>query len=313
MTDTVTSLENAGVSYRGNALWGGGSVDAVGEVSLAIRTGETLGLVGESGSGKTTVGRLCLGLVRPTRGRVLFEGAPIGGAGRKPRGKLSVVLQHPDWALNPRLRVATSVVEPLSVLGVTSASEQQARAGQILERVGLDQSLTSRYPHELSGGQRQRVAIARALITNPRLVVFDEAVSALDVSVQAQVLNLIKDLQATSGFAALFISHDVAATRYVSHRIAVMYAGALMELAPAARFYTKPQHPYSRALRISIAEEDRGAFELGGLRETAHTGGCPLRFRCPWAIERCHTERPQLRSLNDGLSACHRAEAVAAT
>ena len=312
MKETVTTLEHAGVTYRGNALWGGRGGDAVGEVSLTIREGETLGLVGESGSGKTTVGRLCLGLVRPTRGRVLFEGAPISGARRNFRGKLSVVLQHPDWALNPRLKVATSIVEPLAILGVASASEQREKAGRILERVGLDQSLASRYPHELSGGQRQRVAIARALITNPRLVVFDEAVSALDVSVQAQVLNLIKDLQASSGFAALFISHDVAATRYVSHRIAVMYAGALMELAPAARFYAKPQHPYSRALRVSIAEEDRGAFELGSLQEVARPDGCPLSVRCPWAIERCHTVRPELRSLNDGLSACHRAEEVAA-
>ncbi len=311
MTETITRLENAGVTYRANALWGGSGVDAVGRVSLTIRAGETLGLVGESGSGKTTVGRLCLGLVRPTRGRVLFEDAPVGGARRNLRGKLSVVLQNPDWALNPRLRVATSVVEPLAVLGVASASEQQAKARQILERVGLDESLASRYPHELSGGQRQRVAIARALITNPRLVVFDEAVSALDVSVQAQVLNLIKDLQHSSGFAALFISHDVAATRYVSHRIAVMYAGALMELAPAVRFYGQPQHPYSRALRVSIAEEDRDAFELGGMQESLPARGCPLGLRCPWVIEKCHAERPELRFINDGLSACHRAEEVA--
>ena len=312
MTEIVIALEDAGVTYRGNAIWGSSDTDAVGSVSLTIREGETLGLVGESGSGKTTVGRLCLGLVRPTRGRVLFENAPISGARRDFRGKLSVVLQHPDWALNPRLRVATSVVEPLSVLGVASASEQRSKARQFLERVGLDQSLAARYPHELSGGQRQRVAIARALITNPRLVVFDEAVSALDVSVQAQVLNLIKNLQDSSGFAALFISHDVAATRYVSHRIAVMYAGALMELAPAARFYGKPQHPYSRALRISIAEEDRGDFELGNVQEMFTTGGCPLSYRCPWAIGRCHSERPELRVIHDGLSACHRAEEVAA-
>ena len=312
MTEFVIALEDAGVTYRGNAIWGNSDIHAVSGVSLTIRAGETLGLVGESGSGKTTVGRLCLGLVRPTRGRVVFEDAPIAGARRNLRGKLSVVLQHPDWALNPRLRVATSVVEPLSVLGVASVSEQQAKARQILERVGLDESLASRYPHELSGGQRQRVAIARALITNPRLVVFDEAVSALDVSVQAQVLNLIKDLQYKSGFAALFISHDVAATRYVSHRIAVMYSGVLMELAPAVRFYGKPQHPYSRALRVSIAEEDRRGFELGGLQEATPAGGCPLSLRCPWAIEKCRAERPELRFINDGLSACHRAEEVAA-
>ena len=312
MNGAVATLDRAGVTYRGSAILGGRPVEAVRAVSLAIHEGETVGLVGESGSGKTTVGRLCLGLVRPSAGRVLFEGTPITSSRGRFRGKLSVVLQNPDWALNPRLKVATSIVEPLSILGVGSRIEHRAKAEQILEMVGLDYTLASRYPHELSGGQRQRVSIARALITNPRLVVFDEAVSALDVSVQAQVLNLIKELQASNGFAALFISHDVAATRYVSHRIAVMYAGALMELAPASRFYTKPQHPYSRALRVSIAEEDRGAFELGGLQETAEPKGCPLSSRCPWAIERCHNVRPELRSLNDGLSACHRAEEVAA-
>ena len=156
------------------------------------------------------------------------------------------------------------------------------------------------------------MAIARALITEPRLVVFDEAVSALDVSVQAQVLNLIKELQTSKGFAALFIAHDMAATRYVSHRIAVMYAGALMEVARAHRFYDRPQHPYSRALRVTIAEGDREAFELHGAPGAAEAQGCTLSARCPWAVERCHDERPRLRAVNDGLSACHRAEEVAA-
>ncbi len=219
---------------------------AVKRVSLEIAPGETLGLVGESGSGKTTLGRICLGLQRPTRGAMQFDGVPFTGL-RQRRGQLSVVLQQPEWALNPRLSCGRSVEEPLAVLGV-SGSERRGRVREMLDSVGLDAGFADRYPGQLSGGQRQRVAIARALITRPRFIVFDEAVSALDVSVQAQVLNLILDLQQQQGFGAMFISHDLAATRYVSHRIAVMYEGEIVEDGPAARFYGEPEHPYSRRL-----------------------------------------------------------------
>ena len=311
MNQPIIDVADCAVTYQTGPAWSGRRIEAVRSVSLAIDAGETVGLVGESGSGKTTVGRLCLGLVRPSHGEVRFAGAPlVRGRGRF-RGQLSVVLQHPDWALNPRLKSGVSVAEPLSILGAGSAAERAGQVAEMLELVGLDPGFAGRYPHELSGGQRQRMAIARALITEPRLVVFDEAVSALDVSVQAQVLNLIKELQASKGFAALFIAHDMAATRYVSHRIAVMYAGELVEIAPAHRFYTSPQHPYSRALRVTIAEWDREAFELRGTPGEGGGQGCALSGRCPWAEDRCLDQRPLLRAVNDGLSACHRAEEVA--
>ena len=312
MSGPIIVIEGCAVTYLAGQVWSRRRIEAVREVNLAIDEGETVGLVGESGSGKTTVGRLCLGLVRPSRGEVRFAGAPLGRGRGHIRGQLSVVLQHPDWALNPRLRAGVSVAEPLSILGAGSHEERRARVAEILALVGLDPDFAGRYPHELSGGQRQRMAIARALITDPRLVVFDEAVSALDVSVQAQVLNLIKELQAKKRFAALFIAHDMAATRYVSHRIAVMYAGELVEVAPSQRFYDRPQHPYSRALRVTIAEGDRAAFELRGGPGIPMAQGCALSARCPWAVERCREQRPELRAVNDGLSACHRAEEVAA-
>jgi ABC-type glutathione transport system ATPase component len=248
----VVALRDVTASFTQGPWWRRTSIDAVKRVSLTIVAGETVGLVGESGSGKTTLGRVCLGLLQPRSGQVRFQGAPFRSRTAN-RGRLAVVLQHPEWALNPRLRCHVSVAEPLAILGWGGDRERQRRVAEILERVGLDESLAARYPGELSGGQRQRMAIARALITEPRFVVFDEAVSALDVSVQAQVLNLIRALQAEHGFGALFISHDLAATRYVSHRIAVMYRGEIVEVAPARRFYGRPQHPYSQRLLEAIA------------------------------------------------------------
>ncbi|WP_417679567.1 ABC transporter ATP-binding protein [Pseudodonghicola sp.] len=249
MTAPVVELDKITVTYGGR-LFRGEGFQAVKGISLAIAPGETVGLVGESGSGKTTLGRVCLGLQPPSAGHMRFGGAPFGRL-RARRGQLSVVLQHPEWALNPRLSCGTSIEEPLMILGV-GAEERRARGTEMLEAVGLGASFADRYPGQLSGGQRQRVAIARALITEPRFIVFDEAVSALDVSVQAQVLNLIRELQDQHGFGALFISHDLAATRYICHRIAVMYHGAFVEVADAARFYGVPEHPYSRKLMEAI-------------------------------------------------------------
>ncbi len=245
----VVDLDRVVVTY-GGGLFGRGGFQAVKAISLQIAPGQTVGLVGESGSGKTTLGRVCLGLQPLSSGTMRFCGEAFGAL-RQRRGQLSVVLQHPEWALNPRLRCGRSVEEPLVVLGMP-AKERRGRVAAMLENVGLDAGFAERFPGQLSGGQRQRVAIARALITEPRFIVFDEAVSALDVSVQAQVLNLIRELQDRHGFGALFISHDLAATRYISHRIAVMYQGEFVEVAEAARFYGTPEHPYSRKLMATI-------------------------------------------------------------
>ena len=248
MTGPVIALEDVRVVYGGGLLRRR-TTEAVRGVTLSVAPGETLGLVGESGSGKTTVGRVRLGLLPPTSGDVTFLGAPFGRA-RGRRGALSVVLRRPEWALNPRLTCGASVGEPLAILG-RSRGRAEAVA-RMLERVGLDPALARRYPGELSGGQRQRMAIARALITEPRFIVFDEAVSALDVSVQAQVLNLIRDVQAAHGFGALFISRDLAATRYACRRIAVMRRGEIVEVGPVERFYAEPETAHARELMATV-------------------------------------------------------------
>jgi ABC-type glutathione transport system ATPase component len=252
----VVEWRGVGVSYRKGPAWRRSRVPALKCIDLAIAPGETLGLVGESGSGKTTLGRVALGLIAPSSGRLLFDGRPVDTALRR-QGRLSVVFQHPEWALNPRLKCGISLAEPLSIQGGIPPAERLLRVGSMLQEVGLDPGFAQRYPGELSGGQRQRMAIARALVTRPRFIVFDEAVSALDVSVQSQILNLIQRLQAQYGFAALFISHDLAATRYVAHRIAVMRKGELVEVGPALRFYGppygQPEHAYSRELYATLA------------------------------------------------------------
>jgi ABC-type glutathione transport system ATPase component len=249
----VVSARDVVVTFRTGRRAHARTVRALDAVSFDIPAGESVGLVGESGSGKTTLGRVLLGLVEPDSGTVSFDGRPMtgkGAAGRL-RGRLQVVLQNSDWALNPLLRVRRSVAEPLAVTG-TPYREQRSAVDEMLALVGLDAELADRYPHQLSGGQRQRVAIARAMITHPDLIVFDEAVSALDVSVQTQVLNLIRDVQAERGFAALFISHDLAAVRYVSHHIAVLYQGKVVETGAASRFYEDARHPYTRELLEQI-------------------------------------------------------------
>ncbi len=311
MDKNIIKLDKADVVYAGKKYFSRNQVHAVKRVSLDISEREVLGLVGESGSGKSTLGRLCLGLVKPTNGEVLINGKPLISQKEGTPGERSIVLQHPEWALNPRLTIATSVSEPLDVMGTGSKSERKKRVIEMLEKVGLASGFASRYPHELSGGQRQRVAIARALITQPRFVVFDEAVSALDVSVQTQVLNLIRKLQLEERFAALFISHDIAATRYVSNRIAVMYAGEILEIADSSGFYYKPKHPYSRALLLSLDDQDRDLFELGESDNLTAPDGCILSHRCPWANDICRNTRPAIKNLQDTLVTCHRYEEIA--
>ncbi|MGM1017432.1 MAG: ATP-binding cassette domain-containing protein [Actinomycetota bacterium] len=243
----VVELRDVSVTFTSGIASRRREVRAMSHVSVSIAPGETLGLVGESGSGKTTTGAVVLGLQRPDSGEVRFQGEPLARSLRSRAGRMQAVMQHPRWALDPRSTVLSSVLEPLLV-HERREPETEARALEMLDQVGLSETFATRRPHQLSGGQLQRVSVARALVTRPAFIVFDEAVSALDVSVQAQILNLIQDLQQEHSFAALFISHDLAAVRYISHHLAVMRAGEIVENAPADLFYDLPRHPYSRQL-----------------------------------------------------------------
>jgi oligopeptide/dipeptide ABC transporter ATP-binding protein len=294
---------------------------AVDDVSFAIDAGETLGLVGESGSGKSTTGRLLVGLTPATSGSITVFGETITGAGggarlAKVRHHLQLVFQDPSGALDPRMRAASSIAEPLAVAGTMNRRDRAARVAELLELVGLPPSAARRFPHEFSGGQRQRLCIARALALNPSLIVCDEPVSALDVSMQAQIVNLLLDLQARLGLSYLFIAHDLAVVRSVSHRIAVMYAGRIVELAARRALFDAPRHPYTRALLAAVplpqpgrAARPRIGGEVPSLLDPPP--GCTFHPRCPLAIERCRTETPALRAVGDGhFAACHLAEAA---
>ena len=279
-----------------------GLVRAVDDVSFQIAPGETLGLVGESGSGKTTVGRAILRLIEPTAGRVLFEGVDMAGASadelRKLRRHLQVIFQDPYSSLNPRHRVIDIIGEPLEVHGLARGAEIERRVADLLGKVGLSPAWLNRYPHEFSGGQRQRLGIARAIALEPRLIVCDEPVSALDVSVQAQVVNLLKELRRELGLAYLFIAHDLSVVRHLSQRVAVMYLGELVELAPAARLFAAPAHPYTRALLSAIPVPDptrrkRRLVLSGDIPSPLNPpSGCRFHTRCPAVIERCRKEVP---------------------
>ncbi|UNK19499.1 ABC transporter ATP-binding protein [Paenibacillus sp. N3/727] len=291
-------------------------IRAVDDVTFSIRRRETFGLVGESGSGKSTLGRILLQMERATEGRVLFEGEDLTKLGgrdlRWVRRHMQTIFQDPYGSLDPRWKIGDSIAEPLKVHHQLSASDVQERVHELLGLVGLDPSWAERYPHEFSGGQRQRIGIARAIALNPQFILADEAVSALDVSVQAQIINLLQDLQQKLGLTYLFIAHGLQVVRHISDRIGVMYLGKLVEIAPSESLFLRPAHPYTRALIDSIPQRAPGGDQpTGGIEGEIPSpanppSGCRFHTRCPFATSRCREEEPQLRLLGSGhYAACH--------
>ncbi len=292
-------------------------VRAVDGVSFSIAAGETLGLVGESGCGKSTLANAVVGLLAPTGGSVRVLGTELAGATRATlravRARVQMVFQNPVTALNPRMTIGAAIGEPLLVRGIARGAGLQLRVAALLEEVGLRGEHARLYPHQFSGGQRQRIVIARALALRPALLVCDEPVSALDVSVRAQILNLLVDLQARHGMASLFVSHDLAVIRHVCDRVAVMYLGRLVELAPRDALFAAPRHPYTRALLAAVPEPDpiRQRAKLavplvGEIPSPARPPpGCRFHTRCPVAVARCGSEAPAWRPKGDSLVACH--------
>lgn len=294
-------------------------VKAVDDVSLTLHRGETLGLVGESGCGKSTLGRALLRLIEPTQGEILYNGQDLRKLPEREmrlmRQHMQMVFQNPYSSLNPRMTVLESVRAPLDIFKIGTPEERFEKCREIMKYVGFEEYQIYRYPHEFSGGQRQRVVIARALISDPDFIVCGEPVSALDVSVRAQVLNLMRDINEKRGLAYLFISHDLSVVKHVSDRIAVMYLGNLVELAECEELYRNPKHPYTKALLSSIPIPDPDVMVEripleGDLPSPMNPpGGCRFHTRCPYAKERCRTERPQFQYDQKGHgAACHMCE-----
>jgi oligopeptide transport system ATP-binding protein len=300
-----------------------GWVRAVDDVSLEVYRGETLGLVGESGCGKTTMGRAVLQLYKPTAGKVYFEGNDLTTMPRRElrrvRKRMQIIFQDPFSALNPRMTVGTTVGEPLLIHRVADGPQRREMVDALLERVGLNPQYASRFPHEFSGGQRQRIIIARALALNPSFIVADEPITSLDVSIQAQIINLLEDLQADLNLTYLFITHDLSMVRHLCNRVAVMYLGKIVELASVTELYTNPQHPYTQALLSAIpvpdpeVEESRQRVILEGdvPNPAAPPTGCNFNTRCPLAVERCFRDEPSLKELlPNHQAACFVAEEI---
>jgi peptide/nickel transport system ATP-binding protein len=311
--EPLLNVDNLVVEYG----LGNKTIHAVSGVSLQVARGETLGLVGESGCGKSTLGRAVLQLRRAQSGRVQFDGEDLtameGEALRKMRRRVQLIFQDPIASLNPRRRIGDIVAEPLIIAGVKDAAERKRRVHEVLSAVGLDPDLVAgRLPHEFSGGQCQRICIARALVLNPEFVVCDEPVSALDVSIRAQILNLLEEMKARFGLTLLFIAHDLAVVKAVSDRVAVMYLGRLCEVGPSEQLFARPAHPYTDLLLQAIPVPDPDVRPVEGVATgeppspIAPPSGCRFRTRCPRADQRCSAEIPELREVAPGqFAACH--------
>jgi oligopeptide transport system ATP-binding protein len=303
-----------------------GAIRAVDDLSFDIRRGETLGLVGESGSGKSTTGRVMLALDKPTGGEISFAGKDLAALSaaemQQVRQQIQFIFQDPYASLNPRMRIGNAIREPLDIHDLRSPRQRDARVCELLEMVGLDASYARRFPHEFSGGQRQRIGIARALATEPSFIVADEPISALDVSIQAQIVNLLDDLKDELGLTYLFIAHDLSMVRHLSDRVAVMYLGRLVETGSCADVFESPRHPYTRALiaAMPVASPERIGRRIattvqGEIPNPAEPPpGCHFNTRCPFATVECRAQRPLLRSIDgtaaDHEVACHHAEIV---
>jgi oligopeptide/dipeptide ABC transporter ATP-binding protein len=326
VADSLLSVRDLKKYYQATGLFGRTAppVRAVDGVSFDIAPGETLALVGESGCGKSSVGRTILRLQEPTSGQALFEGVDLFSLDRSTlrglRRRMQIIFQDPYSSLNPRMTVGAAIAEGIEIHRLAARTEIPRRVAALLEEVGLDSGYARRYPHEFSGGQRQRIGIARALAVEPAFIVCDEPVSALDVSVQAQVLNLLSDLQRKRGLSYLFIAHDLAVVRQIAHRIAVMYLGRIVEEGATDDLLSNPRHPYTVALLSAVPEPDPAARRdrivlRGDLPSPSNPPpGCPFHTRCfhPLKNERCRTEVPALRPVEGTIAACHYAESTPA-
>nr|WP_318539785.1 ABC transporter ATP-binding protein [Terribacillus saccharophilus] len=319
MSETIVQVSSIKKHYRQKKRK---TVKSVDNISFSIQKGETFGLVGESGSGKTTLGRLIVGIHEPTEGSIAYNGKDISRLTKTERRtvnrEMQMIFQDPEASLNPRMKVEDIIAEGIDANRIAKGAERKQLVHQLLERVGLTAEHASRYPYEFSGGQRQRIGIARALAVNPAFIVADEPISALDVSIQAQIVNLLKDIQAEEELTFLFIAHDLAMVKHISDRIGVMYLGQLMELAPSEELFANPLHPYTQTLLAAIpsldayaksepestfTEDPRGVEKP----QLVHTEkGCPFYERCPMAMERCAHERPEWKEKAAGhFTACH--------